>query len=306
MNVDCAIVGGGIAGLQAAIQLGRYRRNALVIDAHDGRSVLCRSYNNLLGWPEGVSGQELRELGRSQAEKLGIKFMQARVEKAERSGELFQLTTDSGTRIQTKRLLLATGIMDRLPELPGLLPCLGRSIYVCPDCDGYEISGKRTVVLGSGQVGAEMAITLAYWSQDLIYINHEAADIDEQQRERLQALGIDYVHEAVASLITDGDELRGLVLDSGRRIAADKGFVAMGGNQVRSELAQQLGVTLHDNRHILANPRTKMTNAIHVWSAGDVVAHSEQVSIAMGDGAQAAIWMHKSLLGIPVPTGEQE
>ncbi|MCQ6559504.1 NAD(P)/FAD-dependent oxidoreductase [Paenibacillus mendelii] len=304
MKMDCVIVGGGIAGLQAAVQLGRYKRSVLVIDANDGRSVICRNYNNILGWPDGISGMELRERGRRQAEKLGVSFLQARVERAEQTGDFFQLTTDGGARILADRLLLSTGIVDRLPDLPGLLPCLGRSIFVCPDCDGYEITGKRTVILGSGPVGADMAFTLAYWSRDLIYINHEAADINDAQRDQLSSVGIEYIPEPVSCLEEVEGNLRGVVLKSGRRITADRGFVAFGGNQVRSELAHQLGIHLMDNKHIRVDPRTKMTQVTNVWSAGDVVAHSEQVTIAMGDGAQAAIWMHKSLLGIPVPVSD--
>ncbi|MFD0712588.1 NAD(P)/FAD-dependent oxidoreductase [Paenibacillus sp. GCM10027626] len=303
---DCVIVGGGIAGLQAAIQLGRFRRKTLVIDAGDGRSVLCRKYNNLLGYPDGVSGQELREKGRLQAEKTGVVFVQARAERAERLAEGFQLWMESGQAVQAKRLLLSTGVVDRMPQLPGLLPCLGRSIYVCPDCDGYEVNGKRTIVLGAGDVGAEMALTIAYWTpRTLTYINHEQTEVSKQLLERLQANKIEYFAAPVSRLTEKNSELSEVVMLSGTVYEVEKGFIAFGGNQVRSELGRQLGASLHENNHILADARTKMTNVLHLWAAGDVVAHSEQVSIAMGDGSQAAIWMHRSLSGVPVPVPER-
>jgi thioredoxin reductase (NADPH) len=128
---DSLIVGGGIAGLQAAIQLGRYGHRVLVIDAGYGRSTLCRSYHNILGWPEGISGNELRTLGRRQAESLGVEFVRDEVieakananERAEGSKQAeFELKGKSGDLYYGHTLLLATGIMDRYPELPGLEP----------------------------------------------------------------------------------------------------------------------------------------------------------------------------------------
>src|SRR5690606_11742454 len=112
------------------------------------------------------------------------------------------------------------------------------------------------------------------------------------------------VSEAIAHLIENDGNLHAIHMTNGDIIQAERGFVAFGGNEVRSELAQRLGVQLHENKHIIVNPRTKMTNVEHVWSAGDVVEHSEQVTIAMGDGMQAAIWIHKSLQGISVPQGQ--
>lgn len=298
---DCAIIGGGIAGLQAAIQLGRYNRRVLVIDAGDGRSVQCRGYNNLLGWPEGVSGAELRQRGRQQAEKTGVQFRQGKVEDAVLAEGRFRVGLEDGQTVYAKRLLLATGIVDRMPDLPGLLPCLGRSIYVCPDCDGYELMDQKAVVLGAGKVGAQMALTLSYWTKDIVFINHESTPIDEKLSGQLQAMGIEHRSEPIARLVESDGHLSEVTLKSGESIQVCKGFVAFGGNEVRSELAAKLGVKLHENKHVLVDPRTKMTNVEFVWSAGDVVAHSEQVAIAMGDGVQAAIWIHKSLLGIAVP-----
>ena len=298
---DCAIVGGGIAGLQAAIQLGRYNLRVVVIDAGDGRSVQCRGYNNLLGWSEGVSGAELRQRGRQQAEKTGVLFTQGKVKDAVLAEGQFRVELEGGQAVHAKRLLLATGIVDRMPDLPGLLPCLGRSIYVCPDCDGYELMNQKAVVLGSGKVGAQMALTLSYWTKNIIFINHESAPIDEKLNGQLQAMGIEHRSQPIASLAESDGNLSEIKLQSGESIHVRKGFVAFGGNEVRSELAARLGVKLHENKHVIVDPRTKMTNIEYVWSAGDVVAHSEQVAIAMGDGVQAAIWIHKSLLGIPVP-----
>lgn len=304
---DCLVVGGGIAGLQAAIQLGRYEHRVLVVDAGHGRSSLCRQFHNVLGWPDGISGMELRRLGRMQAESYGVEFINDEIVQAA-SGELnsasstpagFKLSGKSGASYEGKLLLLATGVMDRFPDLPGLKPCLGLTIYVCPDCDGYEIKNKPTIVLGAGDVGAEMALTLSVWTNRLIYVNHERKPVKLKTLSRLEQHGIDYYSEEVKEIIAQGDgQFQGVKLRDERALKAERGFIAFGGNEVRSDLAKQLGVERLENLHVRTDSRSKMTNVSNVWAAGDVGVHAEQLTIAMGEGSQAAIWMHKALLTI--------
>lgn len=296
MQYDCIIVGGGIAGLQAAIQLGRYRHSVAVIDSADGRSTLCRSYHNLIGFPNGISGAELLASGKKQAMQLGIRFIKAMVTRAERDAEGLRLITSDEMTYHGKRLLLATGVKDRLPDFPMLIPCMGISVYVCPDCDGYEVSDKQTLVLGAGNTGAQMALTLTHWTADLIYVNHERSPVDDELRYRLADNGIKYIEQSIRSVIAEQSQFKGIILEDGSSIYRERCFVAFGGNEVRSAIAKQLNIELMDNKHIVVNPRTKSTSVSDVWAAGDVTAHSEMVTIAMGDGSQAAIWIHKSLL----------
>ncbi|MFD1673483.1 NAD(P)/FAD-dependent oxidoreductase [Alicyclobacillus fodiniaquatilis] len=296
MVYDCIIVGGGIAGLQAAIQLGRYQHKTLVIDANQGRSTICQCYHNLLGWPNGVSGPQLRQIGRQQAAALDVQFVDDEVIESSPCAEGFLLQAKTGASYAAKRILMATGIVDNIPSWPDIYPCLGISIYVCPDCDGFEIAHRRALVLGAGSVGAHMALTLTYFTNELVYINHGQTEVEMSLQDQLQDAGIEYISAPIQSLLTEGPHLQGVILQTGQRIEAEHAFVAFGGNQVKSGLAAQLGVNLHKNKHILVDPRTKMTNVPNVWAAGDVVAHSEQVSIAMGEGVQAAIWIHKSLI----------
>lgn len=312
-DADGIIVGGGIAGLQAALQLGRYGYRVLVIDAGRGRSTLCRSYHNVLGWPDGISGPELRRLGRQQAEAVGVRFVLDEILEAVmlpvKKGGGFRLTGKvvegsrdpvgpGGSQYVGRVLLLATGILDRFPNLPGLECCLGKSVYVCPDCDGYEIKGHKTIVLGAGDVGANMALTLTHWSERLVYVNHEQSDVKLVSLQELERHGIEYIAEPIERVLESDDGcFEGVQLSTGRIVAGERGFIAFGGNRVHSDLARQLGVERLENRHIVTDPRTKMTNVSGVWAAGDVAVHAEQVTIAMGEGSQAAIWMNKLLSG---------
>ncbi len=293
---DCLIVGGGIAGLQAAIQLGRYKHNIMVLDAGDGRSALCQSYHNILGFPDGVSGPQLREIGRKQAAEYGVSFVIGKAEAAQKTGSGFEVKAESGDTYEAKTLLLATGVMDRIPPFPELMPTLGISVYICPDCDGHEVKDKSTIVMGSGNPGANMALTLNYFTDKLTYVNHENKEVDEEIMSAMEKKGIKYVEGPIEKVLADGSDFRGVVLANSEEWTSERGFIAFGGNEVKSQLAQQLGVDLHKNKHVLVDPRTKRTNVENVWAAGDLVAHSEQTTIAMGDGMQASIWIHKTLL----------
>lgn len=296
-SYECIIIGGGFAGLQASIQLGRYKRKTLVIDSNYGRSTLCKSYRNILGWPNGISGVQLRELGKKHALEYGITFLEDKVVSIHKQKELFQLTTENGIKFYSKIVLLSTGLLDRIPKIKNMIDCLGSTIYVCPDCDGYEIADKSVLVLGAGKAGANMALEITYWTNQITYINHDGEDLEADLMDKLRQNGILYKKETILEVIKEGDStFKGIVLQSGEVLNADRSFIGFGGNEIHNELAKQLGVELLNGKHVIVDSRTKETNVRNVWSAGDLVAHSQQVTIALGDGTQAAVWIHKRLL----------
>ncbi|MDQ0217798.1 NAD(P)/FAD-dependent oxidoreductase [Peribacillus cavernae] len=302
---DSIIIGGGIAGLQASIQLGRYNHNVLVVDSNQGRSTICKCFHNILGWPNGISGEELRRLGKLHAEKYGVAFENDKVINLEKRDEIFVLKTEKNAEYKSKTIFLATGLVDNLPDIDNLYQCLGKSIYVCPDCDGYETTAKKTVVLGTGNAGANMAVTLTYWSDDIVFVNHDQSTIDHKASDALEEHNIQVINEPVTKILLDEDEnLTGILLGSGTIVEAERGFTGFRGNKMNYELAEQAGVTLNEKKHVLVNPRTKETNVEGIWAGGDLIAHSEQTTIAMGDGSQAAIWIHKRLMGEGPPEEE--
>lgn len=300
IQVDCMIIGGGIAGLQAAIQLGRYQHNITVIDSRNGRSTIAKDYQNILGWPEGVSGNQLRNLGRQHAEKFGVDFRDDFVISLEKKEDKFSICTDTNLQYEAKTIFLGTGITDNIPAIKNLYSTLGTSTYICPDCDGYEIRNKQTIVIGDGNTGASMALTLLYWSQDITYVNHTKTAINEAYRKKLDEKQISIYEDKIQEVLTDDAQgLRAVLLENGKIIEGKKAFTAFKGKKLNNNLAKQLGVDLNETNHVYVNPRTKETNIPGIWAGGDLVAHSEQVTISMGDGTQAAIWIHKRLLENP-------
>ncbi|MGE7603661.1 NAD(P)/FAD-dependent oxidoreductase [Peribacillus sp. NPDC097675] len=301
-QMDCIIVGGGIAGLQAAIQLGRYNHDIAVIDSRNGRSTIAKDYQNILGWPDGVSGNQLRNLGMEHAKKLGVEFIDDTVTSLEKKQDKFLIGTKKDFHYEAKTIFLGTGITDNLPSIKNLYPTLGTSTYICPDCDGYEIKDKKTVVIGGGNTGANMALTLLYWSRNIIYVNHSKTEIEDNLRRKLKQNQVRFFEEEVQELrIDENQKLNSILLVNGKTIKAEKAFTAFKGNKLNNALAKQIGVDVTGTEHIHVNPRTKETNIMGVWAGGDLVAHSEQVTISMGDGTQAAIWIHKRLLGEQPP-----
>ncbi|WP_394217701.1 NAD(P)/FAD-dependent oxidoreductase [Halobacillus trueperi] len=292
MDYDCVIVGGGIAGLQAGIMLGRYRHRVLMIDSGGGRSSLCHRYNNILGFPEGVSGQKLRQDGKKQAQSFGVETMEGNVTDIHSH---FIVETGEGKSIRTRVILFATGIEEKFPSIPGIKECLGLSIYVCPDCDGYEIIGEKTAVVGSGESGAQMALTLKDWSEDIIFFNQSGEPLSLDVQGKLRERRILVQQAQVENFEHNRGQLEAIQTVGGHRWEVGKAFLVFRGNRVQSDLAVKLGAEATDKGHLVVDPRTKMTNIEGVWAAGDVVDHSQFVTTALGDGAQAAVWIHKWL-----------
>lgn len=301
MHYDAIIVGGGIAGLQSAIQLGRYMHKVLVVDSGKARSLLCRSYRNVLGWPDGISGKELRELGRRQAERLGVRFREDEVIRLEKmaDGSFAVHTRRPGDELTADVVLLATGVTDRFAPLAGLAECLGLTVFICPDCDGYEALNRPTVVIGAGNTGASMALAVHYWTDRIVYVNHEQKPVAAELAEKLAQRGIELSEEEVERVLAEPEgRFTGVKLKSGAEIAGERAFVAFGGNEVHTSLARALGAERMENGHLLTDPRTKMTSVDRLWAAGDIAVHSEMLTVAMADGTQAAVWMHKALLDL--------
>ena len=309
IDYDVVVIGGGPGGLQAAIHAGRYGWRTLVVDRSKGRAFYTPKYMNMLGYPDGVSGIELLKKGRQQAEAYGVEFMMKVANEVHRDEDgLFVITAqrrkeyktgaiDQIEQVRTRKIVISTGIMDRHPDVPNVYHWAGYGIYYCADCDGYEVRDKRVVVVGRGNAGANKALMLLNWTREIVVVNVDpAAAINDDLKRQLAQFRIPVYNGPLKEFIgKDRERVEKVILQDGTVIESDKVFSALGMHSVHSELAKRLGVETLENGHIVVDPRTKQTNVPGVWAVGDIVAHTQQAMIAIGEGAQAGVWINKIL-----------
>jgi thioredoxin reductase len=292
---DVAIVGGGPAGLSAAVWLARYLHQVVLIDSGDPRNWETRGVNGFLGLPR-IRPAELREKGREEARKYGATLVDDTVGRVERGDDdLFVLTLDSGPSLHARRLLLAIGLKDVWPDIPGLERVYGETAHVCPDCDGYEARDQKTVVIGRGRKAVGMALNLTTWTRDIIICtNGESPDLDEAEYcEKLDALNIPVLTERVVSVCARDRRVHCLALESGMELDADKIFFAIG-QYPADDLGAQLGCERDSGGHIIVDEHYH-TSVPNVYAAGDIVPGPQLAIAAASEGASAALAIHKSL-----------
>jgi thioredoxin reductase len=293
---DVAIVGGGPAGLSAACFLSRYLHTVALIDSGDPRNWETRGINCYLGLP-GVRPAELRETGRKEARRYGVELLNDCVDRVWKNGdEDFVLTTHGLETVHARRLLLAIGLKDVWPTIPGLARVYGETAHVCPDCDGYEIRGKKTVVIGHGRKAVAMALNLSTWTRELIICtNGHPPEMDEAEYcEKLDALNIPVITAPIKRISESRGKVNCLELESGMVLDAERIFIAIGQHPA-DDLGAQLGCRRDTGGHILVD-RHYHTSVFNVFAAGDIVPGSQLAIAAAADGAVAALSIHKSLL----------
>lgn len=294
---DVLIVGGGPAGLSAAIWLARYLHSVVLVDSGDPRNWATRGVNGFLGHP-GIRPAELRAMGRAECRKHGVELVDAIVETVRRHGNKhFEVRLESGERLAGRRLLLAIGLRDIWPHIPGLEHVYGKNAHVCPDCDGYECRDRKTVVIGSGRAAVGLALNLTTWTSDIIICTNgkpPALDREEYCR-KLDALNIPVLTDRVTKVTTTGGAgIYSLELEGGKCLDADKLFFKLG--QVPADdLAAQLGCRRDEEGQVIVDDAMH-TSVRNVYAAGDIVPGPQLAIAAAADGAIAALAIHKSLV----------
>lgn len=291
MDFECVIIGGGPAGLTAATYLGRFRRKVLVIDAGDSRALQIPESHNYPGFAEGISGPDLLRELRRQAEQYGADMLQGTVEVLLRDGDGYALKVGRRT-MRAPRVLLATGLKDHSPDMPGLHEAVrNTSIRYCPVCDAYEATDKNIAVYGSIENAEAKAAFMRSYSNRVTLLPTDEAD-DSDARERLAALGITLAPSPPADLRPAKD---GIVVElrNGERLHVDVLYPVLGCD-VRSGLATALGARCSDVGCVVVDDKQSTTVA-NIYAAGDVVSDLHQLSVAAGHAAIAATAIHKSL-----------
>jgi thioredoxin reductase len=294
-SYDVTIVGGGPAGLTAALFLARYLHSVVLIDSHDPRNWEARGINGYLGL-HGITPPELRERGRAEATRYGAALVDGCVSTVRREEEeRFVTTLEGGRTLTSQRLLLAIGIKDVWPQVPGLDRCYGQTVHHCPDCDGHEARDKCTVVIASGRSAAGMALSLTTWTRDItICTNGKPAGIEPRVRAKLDALKIAVVEQRLVRLKSDGAEVRALMLEDSTVIECERVFFAIG-HYPADDLGVQLGCKRDDEGLIVVDDMHR-TSVRNVFAAGDITPGPHLAIAAAGGGAVAALAIHASLV----------
>jgi thioredoxin reductase len=293
---DVAIVGGGPAGLSAATWLARYLHRVVLVDSGDPRNWETRGINGFLGHP-GIRPAELRGIGRDEARQLGATLIDAHVEQVVQGDEdEFRLTLLDGTTIRARRLLLAIGLRDVWPRIPGLRQVYGANAHVCPDCDGHDCAHKKVVVIGKGRQAVGMALNLTTWTSEIIICtNGEPAELDlDEYCHKLDALNIPVLESRITCITHEGTRVHALELENGMSLDADKIFFAIG-QYPADDLGAQLGCERDGGGHVIVDDAYH-TSVRNCFAAGDLVPGPQIAVAAAGDGAIAALAIHKSLV----------
>jgi thioredoxin reductase len=289
---DVVIIGGGAAGLSAAMVLARARRSVAVVDGGEPRNAPAAHLHGFLsrdGFPPG----DLLAVGRSEVQSYGGVLLQDRVTGARRTTSGFEVLLAVGAPLSARRLLVSTGLRDELPDIPGVHERWGRDLLHCPYCHGYEVRDQPLGVLGGSPEAVAHALLVRQWSPDVVLFSHTDA-LRSDHREQLVARAIGIVEGPVQRLVVEADRLVGVELQDGRFVRRTAVFVRPR-FVPHSELLLDLGCA-HDNGWVVADA-TGRTSESGVWVAGNAVNPRAQVITAAGEGSAAAIDINADLVG---------
>lgn len=294
-TVDVAVVGGGSAGLGAAIALARSLRSVIVVDAGRPRNAPADHAHNVLG-REGISPLDLVAAGRAEAIEYGVRILDDDVTAASHVDGGIEVTTASGQRITARRLILATGLIDVLPDVDGVAACWGKTVLHCPYCHGYEVRGQRIGILATGPMATHQALLFRQLSDDVTVFAHLATPDDEAMAQ-LRAVGVTVVEGEVARLSHVDDQVRSVVLSDGTEFPVDA--VVVGPRfEARAQVYEWLGGTVseHPLGHFVETGMMGRTAVENVWAAGNIADLSAMVSVASGAGVMAGAAVNADLV----------
>jgi thioredoxin reductase len=292
-NVDVVVVGGGVAGLSGALTLARARRSVLLLDSGEPRNAPAEGVHGFLT-RDGMAPRELLGVGAGEVARYGGRMLPTRAVSARRDGEVFVVVGEDGRTFSARRLLVTTGLVDELPDIPGLRERFGRDVLHCPYCHGWEVRDEPIGVLGTGPYAAHQALLFRQWSADVTLVRHPAADPTEEEWEQLAARDVAVVDGPVAALEVRDDRLSGVRL-AGGVVVPVRALVVMPRFAARSEVLAGLGLRPVEHpmgvgSHVEADARGA-TAVAGVWVAGNVADLMAGVvgAAAAGMAAGAAI-----------------
>jgi thioredoxin reductase len=292
--LDAVIVGGGPAGLAAALWLGRYRRTVAVFDAGPARNEPAWAVHGYPGLPDPLPSELHRRL-LEQAMGAGADVHEAEVLGIEGDRDAFTAGLRDGTALRARRIILAYGLRDHLPGIEGIDELYGTSVFHCADCDGPAVADTRIGVLGWNRHGANQALYLRHWSERVTLLsNGRDFDLEPSAQTALERNGIALHDGRIARVAGHGGNLTQAEFDDGEPLRLDALFFHLG-SEPRCELAELLGCDLDEDGYIVVD-QGQETSRSGVHAAGDITGYPHLASIAAAEGVRAALAIHRSLL----------
>lgn len=297
MTHDAIVVGGSFAGLSAAMQLARARRRVLVIDAGRPRNRFAHASHGFLG-QDGRAPAAIVEDARAQVLAYPTAgFVAGEAEHARPMEDGFEIALTSGETLRASRLVLATGVVDELPEVEGLRERWGVTVLHCPYCHGYEVADGRLGVLATSPLSMHQALLVPDWSARVTLFTNGAFAPDAEQRAALDARGVRVEERPVRALLGPTPRLDGVRLADGETVPLDALFTASR-TRMASPLAEQLGCAFDDGMSgpIVRTTELRETTVPGVYAAGDAIRAMHNATLASADGVMAGIAAHRSMI----------
>ena len=290
---EVIIIGGGLAGLSAALYLGRSRRDTLLI--HLGKSMAKWEANvqNYLGFPDGIDGTDLLKRGHAQVARFQVGTIEDEVRTLKKNDDTFHLQGQQAD-YYAKRVLIATGLTHLPPDIPGVKDCLGKSLFFCKDCDAYRVQGKRIVIIGRNNEAADYALAMLLFSPSvMIATNGQEPTWDSDHAEWLKEYQMPIRQDRIRMVEHDEGQLRTLTFEQGDPLKVDAAFTTRG-DVYHNDLAEHVGASIDTEGEIIVDAclRTSVTG---LYAAGCVTAANCQMIIAAGQGATAGQAINRDL-----------
>ncbi len=294
MTYDCIVVGAGPAGLSGALMLGRCQRTVLVCDAGEPRNAQSSGLHGYLTRDGMHPGEFLRLAREDIARYPTVEFHRGEVVDVRRTSGGFSVVCDGGLRLSTRKLLLATGVVDEVPDIDGFRELYGKSVHHCPYCDAWEWRGQPLAVYGRAEPGTALALALTVWSDDVVLCTGGPGGLTEEEEQQLGQAGIEVREDRVVRLEGGDGLLDRVVFAEGDPLSRRALFFCSGQHQ-RSHLAAALGVTFNA-KGTVDTGSCEVTNVPGLYVAGDASKNAQFVIVAAAEGTEAAMAINKILL----------
>jgi thioredoxin reductase len=296
MNIqDVIIIGGGPAGLNAAVVLGRCLRKVLIFDTGRQRNRLSNGMHNYLTRDD-ILPADFLKLAHKEIKKYGVSMTRKEIVSAKKlRTTFFRVTDEKGIDHYAKKLLIATGLKDNIPPLAGIEPLYGKSVFHCPYCDGWEVKDKKIGIYAKNKNGFELALSLKTWSKEIGFYTDGKNYLGSFEKKLLKKKNIPVHTERVQMLEGKNGQLSGIVFQNGKKQSCDALFISNGYEQ-QSNLARDLGCKMSKQGVVLTN-RFGQTTIHGLYVAGDVSKDMQFVVVAASEGAKAGVSINKELQG---------